>query len=875
MSSGHDDPTLMTANPEVARAVSRFWEARAGGRQVSVDEVLESAPGSPGYEDRRATAIRLISDQATLMSEGGVPPAIDSEAVTIGPSPLSAAAKTVAGGGPLPKIDGYDLVACLGRGGMGAVFEGYQQSTGRRVAVKFMLDTIGQNDMARKRFEREVEVVARLQHPGIVSIVDSGVRRGRYFYVMEYVAGRGLDQAFKKGECDVRSSLDLMARVCDAVDYAHQRGVLHRDLKPSNILVDEQEPPRPHLLDFGLAKEFDPADRGGGSHGALGLTVSGPGQLLGTVAYMSPEQAIGRHDLTSVRTDVYALGVIAYELLTGRLPCRIDGSLKEVLARITDEDPPAPSTIRKRLPHDLDAVLLKALEKDPDRRYPTVGEFAADVRRYLAGEPVLARRVGAAGRTWRLIRRNRTISLVVAAAVLALAAVSATLVARIVRERDAAQSTLALLRSIFESADPETAPGVTLIQLLDGATRRLDENPPERPLAEAEIREIIGTVQSKFGHYDQARVNQARALMIRERFASGDDAAVADALHQLAATFWKDGRYPEAEALYVRSLEMRRRLYRGDHPAIAMSLTHLAACRLRQGRVDEARTLYDEALVIRRRLYGDRDHEEVAQSLNNVAKCSLEVGDFARAEHLFGEALAMIRRLKGDSYHGTAAASQNLADCFLRRATSLARDGQSVPAAEPAAQARDAFERALRIRSTMYPTGHHLVAASMLGLARASAILGELDHAAELAAGGVAMLRSTRRPDHADIADGLEALASVDLARGDHAGAIAACEEALRICAQLKPAAPRQQARLEALLGQAQALAGDPAAAESSLLRSINGFDRARGDQPRADGAATDPEHAAVVRRLTDLYSRRGDTAAADALRARLRGNTN
>lgn len=835
----------------MTQAVSRYWHERAQGRVVSIDDVIGVAEESPDFKATRATAIRVIASQAAVLSSGD--PQAAADAATVIPGSLFSSVAGVGVGGPLPKIDGYDLVSCLGRGGMGAVFEGYQQSTGRRVAIKFMLDEVGDSGAARQRFEREAEVVARLQHPGIVSIIDSGVRKGRYFYVMEYVPGKMLDDALPPGECDPARALRLIAEVCDAVDYAHQRGVLHRDLKPSNVIVDAAG--TPHLLDFGLAKTFDPSESDGSSHGALGLTISGPDQLLGTVAYMSPEQALGRHDETSVRTDVYALGAIAYELITGRLPCRATGSLRDVLARIAEEDPPPLSTLRKRLSRDLDAVLLKSLEKSPDRRYATAGEFAADIRRLLAGEPVVARRVGPMGRSVRWVRRNRSISAVIAAAVLTIMVVSGIMLGRIVRERNLAMQNFALLRSILESADPEKSTGVTVLQLLDGAGKRMDAVPPEQDLTEAEVREILGTVYRKFGAYDRAVANQIRALQIRERHASGDDPAVADALHNLAATLWWDGRYEEAEGLYTRSLDIRKRIARGDSSEVAMSLTHLAACRLRMGRPAEARQLYTEALDMRKRMYG-AEHEEVAQSINNLARCSLEAGRFDEAQALFSDALAMIRRLKGDVHAGTAAASQNLGDCLLRKAETLAAAEDTEEAASAGAEARAAFERAMSVRKQMYTEGHHLVAVSMNGLARAELYGGNAARALELAKKSVEMLRATRRADHPDLADALETLALAQLRAGDLTGAESSLRESAGILVNARPRNDAVVGRVQGSLGLVLTAQHDWADAETALTECLRLMRSTRGE--------ASPEVAQARRRLVALLTAKGEPARAE-----------
>lgn len=779
------------------RAANTYWDRRAKGEHVSIDDVLGPASGSEDYKVTRVTAIGLIAhdllshtDTAHDLPAHAHSPRDGSTALpplTVSAATVHAASGIGSGAAP-PKIDGYDIVGCLGRGGMGAVYEAYQQSTGRRVAIKLMLDAAGLSPAMRTRFEREVEVVARLEHPGIVSIVDSGVRKGRYFYVMEYVDGQPLDRAVRPGQ--VRRALELLVEVCEAVDYAHQRGVLHRDLKPSNVIVDTRGHAR--LLDFGIAKIIDEP-----GPAKMGLTMSGPEQLLGTVSYMSPEQALGKHEETSVRTDVYALGAIGFELVSGRLPCTQEGALKDVLARIAEVDPPAPSTLNKAVPKDVDAVLLRALEKNPQRRYATAGELAAELRRFLAGEPVQARRLGAPARTWRWITRHRTFSITTGAAVVALAVVSSVLISRMLSERDHARENFAMLRGVLESADPERpgSIGLTVPQMLDQATKRLDGAPPRMDATEADVREILGSVYRKFGEYDKARTQQERVLAIREAHAKGDNAAVAEALHNLAATLWWDGKYEQAEGLYQRSLDIRRRLYPGDSAPVAMSLTHLAACRLRMGGIRDATDLYTQALDMRRRLYRG-PHEEVAQALNNLAKCEMETEQLAKAEQHFREALAMVTGLKGTVDAGTAFANQNLGECLLRRSEEAQARGDGPRARALAVQARDAFAAARDVRSAIYSGGHNLVAVSLGGVARAELALGNLDAAQTAATDGVEMIRRTRRPDHPDVADLLEASGLVALARGQREQAENDLRNAVTIAAAVHPPAPLKLAIL-------------------------------------------------------------------------------
>lgn len=745
----------------------------------------------------------------------------------------------------MPQVEGYDLIRALGRGGMGMVYEGVQQATGKRVAVKFMLNAAIASEASRKRFEREVEVVAQLQHPGIVSVVDSGVRKGRYFYVMEYVEGRALDEAMPPGKTEPRAAVLLIIDVCEAVDYAHQRGVLHRDLKPSNIIVDEQG--RARLLDFGLAKRVE----SGEPQAELGLTMSEPGQLLGTVAYMSPEQAGGRHDEASVRTDVYSLGVIAYELLSGSLPVKMEGSLRDILSRIADEDPQPASARRPAISRDLDAVLLKALEKSPQARYATAADLAADLQRVLADEPVSARRIGPAGRSWRWVRRNRAISALALGAVMTIVAVSVVLVGRIIEERDRANlnakenkenfelaqdalarsrqneryanENFALLRSILESTDPERQGEITVRQLLDVATARLDRAPPELDLTEASIREILGSVYRKFGEYEKARTNLARAVSVRERHARGDDPLLADSLHNLAATLWWKGDYEQAESIYVRSLEMRSRLHPGDDRDVATSMTHLAACRLRMGKWADAKELYTSALEMRRRMVG-AEHEEVAQSLNNLAKSYLEGEDYETAERLFREALTMIIKIRGEQYGGTAATTQNLAGCLLEKGDALG--------------ARDAYMSAIAIRTGLFPKGHHLIAGSIMGLADAELALGNISRAEELAEEGLQMLQKMGRADHPDYAEALAVKAAVLVAGDSAENAAVLLRQALALAVEAKPPSRVQIALLRGRLGEALHASGRASEALPLLEQSYRNTIETRAGRGRHVAAA-------------------------------------
>ncbi len=281
----------------------------------------------------------------------------------------------------VPKIEGYRILGQLGQGGMGTVWRAMQLGTRREVALKLMGDLVPESQQDRARFQREVELSARLDHPNIARVYDSGVDRGVYFYTMQLIDGDDLDQYVEQHNLSRREIFRLIGTVCRAVQHAHQHGVLHRDLKPSNILVTADG--QPFVLDFGLAKELWDKEQK--------FMISRQGSMAGTLAFMPPEQVAGDTKWVDTRADVYALGVILYHLVTGQYPHDLSGPIKDVSKQIVEEEVRKPSSLCPTVDADLEALLLKALAKDPTDRYASVGELAQDLERYLAGEPLQAR----------------------------------------------------------------------------------------------------------------------------------------------------------------------------------------------------------------------------------------------------------------------------------------------------------------------------------------------------------------------------------------------------------------------------------------------------------------------------------------------------
>jgi len=304
-------------------------------------------------------------------------------------------------------IEGYEIVEEMPRGGQAAVYKAIHTATKTNVAIKVLLPTLLASARARYYFEREAELIASLDHPNIVSIRDSGIIHHQYYFVMQFIEGQPLERYVRSEKLSFRETIILFNKICTAISYAHQQGIIHRDLKFANILVDKRG--EPHILDFGLAK-------------AVGLSEQAPdkavatmtGQLAGTLSTMSPEQAAGRPDLIDVRTDVYSLGIILYHMLTGQYPYEVTGSTLQVLQNIQKTDPVRPRQIIRKFDSDVEAILLTALEKDPARRYQSAAELKSDIEHWLDGRPIRVKCVSTTYLLRKIIARHRYTSTVAA-----------------------------------------------------------------------------------------------------------------------------------------------------------------------------------------------------------------------------------------------------------------------------------------------------------------------------------------------------------------------------------------------------------------------------------------------------------------------------
>jgi eukaryotic-like serine/threonine-protein kinase len=405
----------MDADPRISDLLLQWEDLQGAGKAISIDELCRDCPELLGEVRRRIEALQRREG----LQKPPQRPLAATEQLTAEASPtLTPSGPTV-----LPRVPGYEILRELGRGGMGVVYLARQISLNRLVALKMLLAAAYSTQQQRRRFHAEAEVVARLQHPNIVQVYEVGEVDGHPFCTLEYIAGRTLAEVLDGKPMPSRSAADLTAILADAVQTAHARSIVHRDLKPGNILLSNEgqtagatDPAAliPKITDFGVAKSIQDESR-----------LTNTGDVLGTPSYMAPEQADGRNRDVGPAADVYALGAILYELLTGRPPFLGSSPLK-TLQQVTTYDPLPPRRLQPHVPRDLDTICLKCLQKAPARRYGSATELADDLRRFLAGEPIRARPLGTAERLVRWCRKRPAVAALTSAVFLLLVAMAIT-----------------------------------------------------------------------------------------------------------------------------------------------------------------------------------------------------------------------------------------------------------------------------------------------------------------------------------------------------------------------------------------------------------------------------------------------------------------
>ncbi|MCP3979652.1 MAG: serine/threonine protein kinase [bacterium] len=586
------------------------------------------------------------------------------------------------------QIGDYRIVGKLGEGGGGVVYEAEQQNPRRRVALKVIRGGLLVDETRLRLFQREIDTLARLKHPNIGAIYESGCTSdGQQFFAMELVQGPTLDEFLDRStgtidRAERRRRLLLLSKIADAVHHAHQRGVIHCDLKPSNVIVtgavegyaEGRAVPGVKILDFGLARMTgqDP------DNPTLQTEV---GIIRGTLPYMSPEQTKGDPSEIDVRTDVYALGIMLYEMLTGKRPHQVESmDLIDAVQVIRNEPPPplSQSWDGSRPDSDIETILAKTLEKSPDRRYGSAAALSVDIGRYLTSQPILARPPSASYQLRKLIARHKlpfafAATLIVlilgfgmGMGVLYTRAVSAE--EQAVEQANTAERALEFVTDMFEMSSPSQArrTSITAREVLDHAAEQVDDELKREPKLQARLMATLGWVYRGLGHYEQAESLLTRATD-QQREISGDDAPeTLNTKNDLAVLYVDRGRLDEAERLHVEILEARRRVLGPEHPLTMRSMTNLAVVYGRQSRFDEEEALLQETIDLQRRVVGPYNAATL-RTVNNLAVLYTNLGRYEDAEPLHRHALDGRRESLGSDHPETLNSMHNLAVLYDRQ----------------------------------------------------------------------------------------------------------------------------------------------------------------------------------------------------------------
>lgn len=692
-------------------------------------------------------------------------------------------------------FDEFEILSEIHRGGQGIVYKAVQRTTHRTVALKVLSEGAFASPAQRMRFEREIDLVAHLNHPNIVTLYDSGVTSdGRQYFAMEYVHGVPLDRYLARDAgpvqardgAGVRERLDLFATICAAVGHAHQRGVIHRDLKPGNILVDAAG--EPHVVDFGLAKA-----PGGAGAGADAAAMTMTGEFMGTLAYAAPEQLKGDPALIDTRTDVFALGVILYEMVTGHRPFPEQGSMLEVLKAINESNPAPPSrSVRTETPaagharmaepinDEVDTIVLKALARDKDRRYPSADALRADVVRYLRGEPIEAK----SDSSWYVLRktlRRHKGPVGVVAGMVALLALFGTVMSVMygvqVQERQRADRNAAraghvsgVMQELFAFASPfEDTAGVagerTLREFLDYASQQIKSRFQLEPQTRAALLTTMGRAYTDLGMPQTAMPLLLESLQLCERHLGPGAVQTGDTLLWLGDAHESLGERPEAAACYERAQSIASQALGRQSEEYARARHYLAGVRA-QDDPAAARAMYGEVLALRRALLGPR-HPDVAETLNDYAyACEDDPEcDPAVAEAYHREALTLRESVLPAGHASIVESLNNLGAVMLERDPS---------------QARELFDRALAMESDLLAR-HPYTAGLWNNLAHALEKLGEMDQAEAAYRRAIDVFAALGRRDDPRLAAIEHELGVFLWQMGDTDAAEAAFRDALRI----------------------------------------------------------------------------------------------
>ncbi|HST29049.1 MAG TPA: serine/threonine-protein kinase, partial [Rudaea sp.] len=665
------------------------------------------------------------------------------------------------------RIGPWRVLRELGRGGMGVVClaERADSAFEQRAALKLVKRGMD-SDAVLARFLRERQILARLEHPHIAHLIDGGIAAdGRPYFAMEYVEGEPLLAHCAGKSANLGQRLGLFLDICAAVQFAHGQLIVHRDIKPSNILVTAADEAK--LLDFGIAKLLDDSQVG---------TIDAQQRPM-TPAYAAPEQLRGEPVTTA--TDIYALGGVLYELLSGvRAVAAADASTPQAALRALESGHlPAPSKAAsadapvppRLLRGDLDTIVIKALQRDPRRRYATVAAFADDLQRYLAGRPIAARRDSAGYRLRKFVGRHR---IGMAASALGVLTLLAALTFALwqarekAREAETSRQVTQFLIGLFSGADPQSTRGasVTAQDLLDAGTQRLRTDARIEPDVRARLLQTVATTYTDLGLYDRALPLAQEALALRRRDPTQANADIAASLDQLGNALRLKADYAQAEPLLRNALAMRRALLSADDPAIIESLAHVAALDSAMGDFKSANLALAQALASAQRHFGG-EAIETARTLDAYASNLDDMGERKDALKLYRQALAIREKNLGPDDPDVAASLLGL--------------GTHLDAFGDYAAATPLLERALAIRKKIYGSNHPLTGFAEIALASVYVDLSRFDEAEKQARQALAIFRVSLPAEHPKTSEALNMLAIIAMSRRDFTGAVPLAQEVL------------------------------------------------------------------------------------------------